>query len=157
MSTKTTTITSSPLPDFGVPAYGITKKLEKKSFDQAIASVQEELKKVGFGIITQIDMRNTMREKLNTELERPYVILGACNPRLAHEALTHQPAVGLLLPCNIVVTQDSDGKAVVSALRPVSLFGATANDITTTSSNQNDMVQLAQKIETLLQSVIDAL
>jgi hypothetical protein len=56
-----------------------------------------------------------------------------------------------------VVTQDSDGKAVVSALRPVSLFGATANDITTTSSNQNDMVQLAQKIETLLQSVIDAL
>jgi uncharacterized protein (DUF302 family) len=154
-STTATTMVSTPLPGFGAPSYGITKKLETTSFDQVISSIQEELKKVGFGVITQIDMRHTMREKLQTDLERPYVILGACNPRLAHEALTHQPAVGLLLPCNIVVTQDSDGKAVVSALRPISLFGVTTND--TSSNNRDEMMELAQKVEYLIQSVIDAL
>jgi len=151
-------ITSSPLPGFGNPTFGITKRLPGVSFDEAMESVEGELKKVGFGVITKIDMRETMKKKLDIDLGSPYVILGACNPKLAHQALTKMPAVGLLLPCNIVVAQETPddaetpGPIVVSALSPEALFAVAKNDET-----ENDLLPLANEVQGLIQTAIDAL
>lgn len=136
------------LPDFGNPKFGITKKLPGVTTDEAINSTQDALKQVGFGVITKIDFKTTMKEKLDTDLDRPYVVLGACNPKLAHEALQEMPAVGLLLPCNIVVTEDPDGSAVVSALSPIELFGVV---------DSAEMRPLAEEVQGMIQSAIDAL
>ncbi len=77
-------------------------------YDKVIPRVKEALKAEGFGVLTEIDVRQTLREKLGTEME-PYLILGACNPTLAHQALELEPQIGLLLPCNVVVRATGDG------------------------------------------------
>jgi uncharacterized protein (DUF302 family) len=85
-------------------------------FAEAAAQVRAALKEQGFGVLTEIDTRATLREKLGQEME-DYLILGACNPPLAHQALTADPSVGLLLPCNVVIRADA-GQTVVEALDP---------------------------------------
>ncbi|MFW5967758.1 MAG: DUF302 domain-containing protein, partial [Persicimonas sp.] len=87
---------------FGDPDYGITTTLEGVGYEEAIARVTEALKEEGFGVLTDIDVRKTLKKKLDVE-HRNYIILGACNPELAHEALQTEHAIGLLLPCNVVV------------------------------------------------------
>lgn len=94
-------------------------------FEEAVARTTEALKKAGFGIITEIDVQETFRKKLGLDF-RPYRILGACNPPIAHQSLQAEPDVGLLLPCNVVVRQDAD-KVVVEALDPEVQLGIADN------------------------------
>ena len=100
---------------------GYTSKFSGMGFDAVIDRTTEALKSQGFGVITEIDVKATMRKKLDVDF-RNYQILGACNPGFAHKALSQDLAVGLLLPCNAVVYEEDDGDVVVSFVKPSEMF-----------------------------------
>ena len=102
------------------PSYAFSKKLEGVTVEEAIDRVAYALKANGFGVLTKIDIQQTLKAKINADF-RPYVILGACNPKLAHKALQNEPSIGLLLPCNVVV-QEADGGSLVSFADPKAMF-----------------------------------
>lgn len=103
------------------PKYGITRHLRDMDIEQARSRAIEALKAEGFGVLTEIDVQKTLKEKLGVDYP-PYRILGACNPPLAYRALTGDPGVGLLLPCNVVVAAHPEGGSVVSAVNPQAMF-----------------------------------
>lgn len=106
---------------FGDPPYGLTRRFEGRSFAEVMTATREAIGTEGFGVLTEIDVKATMKKKLDVDF-REYVILGACNPPLAHQALTAEPGIGVLLPCNVVVAEDPDGSVIVSAVDPVKMF-----------------------------------
>lgn len=106
-------------------AYYITTTLHA-SFDDAIERTEAALKTEGFGVISRIDIQQTLKSKIDVDF-RPYTILGACNPVLAHEALQLEDKVGLMLPCNVIVQQSRDGEIEVSAIDPVASMQAIDN------------------------------
>jgi uncharacterized protein (DUF302 family) len=101
--------------------FGFGKPVDAK-FDIAVEQVTEELAKEGFGVLTEIDVAATLKKKLDADMP-PYRILGACNPALAHQAVTAVPEIGLLLPCNVLVREDADGQVHVSFMDPGAVLG----------------------------------
>jgi uncharacterized protein (DUF302 family) len=125
--------------------YGISKTLDI-SYEQAIEKVTEELKKQGFGILTTIDVKETLKKKLDVDFNK-YIILGACNPPFAYEALKAEEQIGLLLPCNVIVYK-KEGKTVVSAFNPAAI---------TSLSDNKKMHELSVELNALMNKVIDSL
>ena len=105
--------------------FGIRKAL-RATYDEALTRVPEALKSEGFGVLTEIDIQSTLKQKLGVDFRR-YKILGACNPPFAHEALQEDLAAGLLLPCNVVVYEAEDHRAVVMAVDPTQTVATTGN------------------------------
>lgn len=107
-------------------SYGLTKSLGKMPLPEAERRVREALSTEGFGVLTEIDVQRTLKEKLGEEM-RPYKILGACNPKLAHRAISGEPLIGLLLPCNVVVLEEPNGETTVSIGSPHEMFRIVEN------------------------------
>lgn len=101
--------------------YGWVKELPDTGYDDAIARVTELLKEEGFGVLTEIDVQSTLKKKIDMDF-RKYVILGACNPHLASQALLAEPQIGLMLPCNVVVQEREGGGSIVSIIDPKAMF-----------------------------------
>jgi uncharacterized protein (DUF302 family) len=107
--------------------YGFEKELALLDYESAITRVTELLKEEGFGVLTEIDVKGTMKKKIDLEF-RKYVILGACNPQLASRALQAEPQIGLMLPCNVVVQERDGGGSIVSIIDPKAMFLFIEND-----------------------------
>lgn len=123
--------------------YGLYRETGK-GFDEAREALLAALKSRGFGVLWEIDVQRTMKEKLGAEME-PYVILGACNAPIAHEALSREPNIGLLLPCNCIVRRQGD-RTVLGALEPHALMGLSGRD---------DLGPFADRVQELLSAAVD--
>lgn len=126
--------------------YAFTKIVDL-SYEQAIEKVTEELKKEGFGVLTEIDVKSTLKKKLDVDF-RNYKILGACNPRFAYKALQAEEQIGLMLPCNVIVYENKSGQTVVAAVDPVAGMQAVDNP---------GLGEIAQTIQGKLSKVIEKL
>ncbi len=127
--------------------YYFNTVLENISFEEAKEKLVEELKKEGFGVLTQIDMKATLKKKLDVDF-RPYEILGACHPQYAYKALSKEGKIGLMLPCNIIVERNKAGNIEISAIDPISSMGAVENE---------NLRVIASEVQQILKKVIENL
>jgi uncharacterized protein (DUF302 family) len=127
-------------------SYYYSKTLDV-SFEDAIDKTTEALKEEGFGILTEIDIKATLKKKLDVDFKK-YQILGACNPPLAHKALSAEDHIGLMLPCNVIVQEHENGEVEVSAVDPIASMQAVEND---------DLGDIAEEVRDLLKKVIESL
>lgn len=128
-------------------AYGLRVEVPLP-YDRAVEKTRSELAREGFGVLTEIDVRATLKKKLDLEF-RPYLILGACNPPLAHQALSTERDIGLLLPCNVIVyAGDAPGRSVVAALDPLEQLKLTGN-----RALEPIAVDVRQRMERVLERV----
>jgi len=118
-----------------------------KPFDEVIELVTAELKKEGFGILTEINVKATMKKKLEVDIP-PYEILGACNPHFAHQAMQQEPKIGAMLPCNVIVRELAPEQVEVSAIDPIASMRAV---------NNPDLMNVADQVQSKLKKVIEAL
>jgi uncharacterized protein (DUF302 family) len=126
--------------------YHISKTVDY-SFDEAIQRATDALKTEGFGVLTEIDVKDTLKQKLNADF-RDYRILGACNPEFAHQALLKEDKIGTMLPCNVIVQVNPEGKVEVSAVDPKESMSAVQNE---------SLADIAGQVRERLQRVIDNL
>ncbi|HEX9758014.1 MAG TPA: DUF302 domain-containing protein [Nitrospiria bacterium] len=117
------------------------------SFDQATKKVKEDLSKEGFGVLTEIDVKETLKKKLNVDFQK-YIILGACNPTFAYQALQAEDKIGTMLPCNVILQEREDGSVEVSAIDPIASMQAIDNP---------NLRPIAQQVQQKLKTVIDQL
>ena len=122
-------------------------KIVDTSFEKTVDKLTEELKKVGFGVVSEINMQEKLKEKLNVDF-RKYLIIGACNPPFAYEALQVEDKIGTMLPCNIIIQETDDGKTEVAAIDPIASMVAVRNE---------KLADLGSNVRNKLQVVIDAL
>jgi uncharacterized protein (DUF302 family) len=127
-------------------SYGFGKTVNL-AFDRALERVTQELQKEGFGVLTEIDVAATLKKKLGKDMP-PYRILGACNPPLAHRALTAEPSIGLLLPCNVVVREDDQHEVRVEIMDPNAVLELV---------RKPEIAQLAAEVRQKLERVLQAL
>jgi uncharacterized protein (DUF302 family) len=127
--------------------YYYSKQLKNISFDEAVEKVTEALKLEGFGVLTEIDVKATFKKKLDVDI-RPYKILGACNPPYAHKALSVEDKIGIMLPCNVIIQETSDGAIEVAAVDPVASMVAIENPA---------LMDIASEIQHKLKTVIENL
>jgi uncharacterized protein (DUF302 family) len=127
--------------------YALVKELPEMDYDQAVERTTELLAEEGFGVLTEIDVKATFKKKLDLDFKR-YVILGACNPELAHQALTGEPILGVLLPCNVVVMDREGGGVIVAAFKPTAGFSLVDNP---------DVAPIAEQVEEKMRKVLDRL
>lgn len=125
--------------------YGYTKQLAV-SFDEAVEKTIAGFKEAGFGVLSDIDVKKTLKEKINVDFKK-YRILGMCNPKRAHQALQSEEEIGLLLPCNVIV-YEKDNRAVVSALLPSAIFSLVDNSA---------VAPLAEEVEQIMKKAINSL
>jgi len=128
-------------------SYHYSLKFKGISFDDAVERVTGELKKEGFGVLTQIDVKETLKTKIDVDFRR-YKILGACNPSLAHKALRTEDKVGVFLPCNVVVQEHENGEIEVSAVDPVASMASVGN---------KDLECIAEDVQKKMKRVIEAM
>ncbi|MDH5382816.1 MAG: DUF302 domain-containing protein [Cyclobacteriaceae bacterium] len=127
--------------------YYFSKVLKGREMEEVLSAVGEELKKEGFGILTDIDVKATFKKKLDIDF-RNYRILGACNPNFAHKAISAEPNIGVFLPCNVVVQEVENGDIHVSAVDPVASMMSVEND---------SLGDIANEVRTRLKKVIEQL
>ncbi len=127
-------------------SYYFTKILDV-SYEEALSKTTEELKKEGFGVLTEIDVKETLKKKLDVDF-RNYKILGACNPPFAYQALLAEDKVGTMLPCNVIVQENPDGNVEVSAVDPVASMAAIDNQ---------ELAAIAEQVRSKLKKVIESL
>jgi uncharacterized protein (DUF302 family) len=125
--------------------YGFTKTVDEP-FDRVVERTKQELQKEGFGVLTSIDLREKFKEKLGIDF-RKYVILGACNPPFAHQAITIEENIGLMLPCNVIV-YEKDGKTAVSIIRPT---------VAMSMIQDEQLLEVARKVEQKLKRVFESI
>lgn len=129
------------------PDYAYKRTLGKLPFDQAEEKVIAALKAEGFGVLTEIDVKATLKKKIDVDFP-PYKILGACNPPLAHKALSHERLIGLFMPCNVVLFEEEDGQLAVAIAKPAALFQPIDNDEVAPMAKELD-----QKVLRVLESL----
>lgn len=124
-----------------------TSKEVTVSFEEAIEKVTEELSNEGFGVLTEIDVKETLKKKLDVDFKK-YKILGACNPKFAHQALLKEDKIGTMLPCNVIVEEHEDGTVEVSAVNPLASMQAVSNE---------ELHTIADRVNASLTSIIKGL